>query len=150
VSRKSPPFVIAIDSREKLAYPFTAQTVKALDAGDYSIVGLEDRVAVERKRPAELFTCAGRERARFERELERLARFDYAALVIEGNVADLAVPSAFSRVNPRAVMNSLISWSVQYGIFVYFAGSREYARAITYRILEKFLKHQANGKIHGA
>ncbi len=43
-------FRIVIDSREQQPYTFACEVVKAkLDAGDYSVVGFEQRVAVERK-----------------------------------------------------------------------------------------------------
>ena len=135
-------FTIVVDSREQRAYKFKGAVVTALKAGDYSIDGLEDRIAIERKRPEELFLCAGRERDRFVRELERLADFDYAAIVVEGSLVSLLEPSAFSRVGPKVVLNSLVSWSVKYNVSVWFAGSRRLARTLTYRILEKFWKHR--------
>ncbi len=45
-------FTIVIDSREQRPYQFPGAVVKTLPTGDYSIVGLTDRVAIERKSKA--------------------------------------------------------------------------------------------------
>nr|BDD45324.1 hypothetical protein 2 [Elusimicrobiota bacterium] len=137
-----PEFTIAVDSREQRPYKYDNAVCKYLKSGDYSIVGYEDKIAVERKTVQELFTCVGRDRKRFEREIIRLQNYDYAAIVIEGNLLDLVKPSAFSKVSPKVVFNTLISWSIKYGIHLFFAGSRKYARAVTYRILEKYYKNK--------
>lgn len=140
---KENEFTVIVDTREQQPYSFPGNTLcTGLKTGDYSIVGLEDCVSVERKRPEELFLCVGKERKRFERELQRLAEFDYSAIVIEGDLQTLTRPSAFSKVSPRAVINSLVSWSVQFGVHVFFAENRDLARALTYRILEKYWKHR--------
>jgi ERCC4-type nuclease len=82
-------FRIVVDTREQAPLRFGAwPTVAAgLRTGDYSIEGFEDRVAVERKGLSDLFTCVGRERPRFERELVRLAAMDYGAVVLEATLA---------------------------------------------------------------
>jgi len=136
-------FVVVIDSREQKPYSFPCNMVKAgLETGDYSLLGYETRIAIERKRPEEMFLCVGKERKRFERELERFADFNYAAIVIEGNLENLIQPSAFSTVSPKTVINSLVSWSVRFDVHVYFCGTRNLARTLTYRLLQKFWKHR--------
>jgi DNA excision repair protein ERCC-4 len=132
--------VAIIDTREQMPYAFPCATVRAtLTSGDYSLQGYETRVAVERKRPVELFTCFTTERDRFRREFERLAAYDYAAVVIEGDLTSCAVlPSRYSRVSPSTVINSLISWSIRYGVAIWFAQNRELAQTLTFRILQKF------------
>ena len=136
-------FVIVIDTREQKPYSFPCNMVKAgLETGDYSLLGHETRIAVERKRPEEMFLCVGKERKRFERELERFVGFEYAAIVIEGNLGDMIRPSAFSTVSPKTVINSLVSWSVRFNVHVYFCGTRNLARTLTYRLLQKFWKHR--------
>ena len=133
---------IVIDKREKQPYPFEGAAVIFLKTGDYSIAGYEDRVCVERKRVAEMFACAGRNRARFERELVRMSKMDYAAIVIEGDMRNLLERDDYSKVSPKAVINSVISWSVQHNVNVWLAGNRTLGRAATYRILEKFWKYR--------
>jgi ERCC4-type nuclease len=139
--------IIVIDTREQLPYDFPCRTIRAkLDSGDYSILGYETQIAVERKQVAELFTCFGRERDRFEREFQRLQHYRRALVMIEGSFEECAiVPSSRSAVPPAVVINSLLSWYVRYGVAHVFAGSRPNAEACTYRILEHFFCQQIEG-----
>lgn len=149
---KAPPLVVAVDTREQKPYLFPRYELVALKAGDYSIVGLEDRVAVERKSKEDAYSSLGRGRRRFEREMERLSRFDYAAVVIEATLNDFLNAPAFSKMSPKAAVNSLIAWSVKYRVCVFFAGDRQLGKALTLRLLEKYWKYSldqkenANGK----
>ena len=68
--------VIVVDTREQKPYRFTRCQVKTLPTGDYSLVGLEDCIAIERKSAADLAGSLGAGRTRFRRELERLAQLD--------------------------------------------------------------------------
>ena len=79
---------IIVDSREHL--PFTFEHGRyadvqiqsgTLNVGDYSLCGLEDKVAVERKSLPDLVACLGRERQRFEKELQRSMALDAFAVV---------------------------------------------------------------------
>ena len=135
-----PKLVVAIDTREQKPYRFARSEVKTLASGDYSIVGLEDRIAVERKTKPDAYSSLGQGRARFERELQRLSRFDYAAVVIETSLPDFLRAPAFSRMNPRAAARSMIAWSVKYRVCVFFAGDRRHGNALTRQLLEKFWK----------
>ncbi|MCL2012618.1 MAG: hypothetical protein FWG75_07530 [Cystobacterineae bacterium] len=67
--RQNEEVKILIDTREQCGFTFkherytgTEVEVGTLDTGDYSLVGLTDRVAVERKSLADLVACLGRER----------------------------------------------------------------------------------------
>jgi ERCC4-type nuclease len=144
--KPSSKMVIAVDTREQKPYGFTGSVKKTLSAGDYSIVGHESRVSVERKQVCELCGIVGKGRERFERELTKLSEYEYAAIVIEGRLFDVLQPNPFSNVPPRAVINSLVSWSIRFGVHVFFADSRRYGMAITHRILERFYTHKAVGE----
>lgn len=135
---------IIVDSREKLPYRFLGHRVliRALSAGDYSLESMEGEVAIERKQLPELFACAGRERTRFKKELERLSKFSYAAIVVECSLKDLLMPPPYTKMNPKAVINSFIAWSVKYRVCVFFAGDRVHAQALTRRLLEKYWKYR--------
>jgi ERCC4-type nuclease len=145
-----PKLVVAIDTREQKPYRFARFEVKTLASGDYSIVGLEDRIAVERKTKPDAYSSLGQGRARFERELQRLARFDYAAIVIETSLPDFLRAPAFSRMNPRAAARSMIAWSVKYRVCVFFAGDRRHGNALTRQLLEKFWKYRSGGPDAGS
>lgn len=138
--REAPP-VVVIDTREQTPYRFARSVPGTLAAGDYSIQGLEDRVAIERKTKADAFNSLGRDRKRFEREMERLSALDYAAVVIEAGVPDFLSAPPFSRMNPKAAINSVLAWSVKYRVCVFFAGDRRHGNAVTARLLEKYWRY---------
>jgi len=133
--------VVAVDTREQRPYPFPRCEVKALKTGDYSIVGLESQIAIERKTKKDAYASLGRGRARFERELERLSRFDYSAIVIESSLPEFLHPPSFSRLHPKAAVNSLIAWTVKYRVGVFFAGDRRHGHALTRQLLEKYWRY---------
>ena len=88
---------VIVDSREQAPFPFRGPRyegvtveVGTLSVGDYSLAGLADKVAVERKELSDLVACLGRERERFERELARGAALDAFCVVVEASWADLA------------------------------------------------------------
>lgn len=114
----------------------------ALRSGDYSLFGYENRMAIERKTLSDAYSSIGAGRKRFERELERLSGMDYAAIVIEATLEDFLRAPAFSKMNPKAAVNSLLAWSVKYRVCVFFAGNRRYGKTLTYRLLEKFWKYK--------
>ncbi len=139
-------FKIVIDTREQR--PYTFQNIKpeppetvmqGLTTGDYSLAGLEDQICVERKSMVDLFGSVGKGRARFEREVERMSKFDYAALVIESDLSSIFVnPPARSKMNPKAVFRTIISWSVKYNVCVWPMWNREVAERVTYLVLKKY------------
>ena len=140
--------IVAVDTREHKPYRFARSEVRTLATGDYSVVGLEDQIAIERKSQADAYGSLGHGRARFERELERLSRFDYAAIVIESSLKGFLLPPAFSRLHPTAALNSILAWSVKYGVHVFFADDRRHANALTYQLLEKYVRyHQEKADI---
>jgi ERCC4-type nuclease len=119
---------IVVDTREQQPYPFAGAVCKALVTADYSIVGLEDRIGIERKSLSDLLGCIGGSRDRFERELERLARVDFKALVVEANLNDVLAPAS-SQLHPNFILGSLVAWSWKYNLPVWLAGNRELAQA---------------------
>lgn len=135
-------YTVAIDTREQQPYDVPGAEVCTLPTGDYSIVGLLDRVAIERKSKADAYSSLGQGRARFRREFERLALLDYAAVVVEDSVPGFLHRPSYSKMNPRAAIGSLIAWSVRYRVPVYFAGDREHARALTLKLLEMYWRYR--------
>ena len=100
---------VIVDSREQAPFSFRGPRyegvtveVGTLGVGDYSLAGLADKVAVERKELSDLVACLGRERERFERELARGAALDAFCVVVEASWADLAGGKYRSRLNPHA------------------------------------------------
>lgn len=110
-----------------------------LKSGDYSLRGYEERVAIERKSLADLFSTFGQHRDRFQRELERLAELDFAALVVEADWPTIfRSPPERSRLNPKTIWRSCVSWSVRYRVPWFNLPDRRLAEVTTYRLLEKW------------
>ena len=138
---ENPEIVIAVDSREQKPYLFSGYQVKTLKTGDYSIVGLEGQIALERKTKEDAYASLGRSRARFERELERLSKLDYAAVVIETSLPEFLHPPLFTQLSPRTAIGSLIAWAVKYRVGIFFAGDRRHGYALTRQLLEKYWRY---------
>jgi DNA excision repair protein ERCC-4 len=130
--------VFVVDTREQLPYDLAPAMVKALRTGDYSVAGLEDRVAIERKSLDDLVGCLTRDRKRFKRELERGAELEYFALVVEGTLLDLAGGNFKSRMNVKSAVQSVIGMSVAFRVPVWFVHNRNHGRRVTESLLEKF------------
>jgi len=123
--------VIAIDTREQERYGFDASRVttvrKALPAGDYSLVGKETEVAVERKSLEDFVATAVHARERFARELRRLASYDFACVVVEASMEDVLLHRYHSGADPRAVFGAALSIVVDHRVPVFFCGDRQVA-----------------------
>ena len=139
---------ILIDTREKIPFFFqTPSIVGTVPTGDYSLVGFEDRVAIERKERNDLVACLKngkpgepQNRDRFERELERSRALEYFAVVVEAPWKDIAAGRYTSRMHPNAVVQSLLTFSVRYRLPLFFADNRQHARMITESLLLKFAR----------
>ncbi len=159
------PFTIAVDTREQAPWSFLSiqgdskddskrilvRTVtKALPTGDYSIVGLEDQVCVERKSREDLESSITHGRERFEREFVRMSTMRYAAVVVEASLSEiLHHPRLHSQVNPKAVIRTALSWSIRYGVHWWFAPSRAHAEVMAYRLLQQFFRINQEERKHG-
>ena len=140
-------FVIVVDTREQAPYSFPSMVVATLKSGDYSVQGFESEVCVERKSHADAYGTIGNGRERFRRELERMAAMEYAAIVIESSLKDFLSPPPYSALNPKSAIGSLLSWSVKYGVHVFFAGDRAHGQAVTAKLLEKFHQYKVEGTL---
>lgn len=154
-------FTICIDSREQTPWTFSGMAPDAphcdkalivptkrvgLKTGDYSIVGMEDAVCVERKSLSDLYSTVIHGRERFERELERMKQFDFSALVIEASWEAICnSPPRHSKANPKTIYRSLIAYAQRYGVHVYPCATPAFAERMCYRILERFWKDRQTG-----
>ena len=140
----SKPPAIVIDTREQLPYAFEGyETVRGtLATGDYSLVGCENLVAVERKSKADAYQCVGAHRDRFTRCLERLAGMDRGCVVIECSLKQFTKPPSRTRIDAAMAVGSYLSWACKYRIPIFWAGDREYAERLTVRFLAAFLKYR--------
>jgi DNA excision repair protein ERCC-4 len=148
------PLCIIQDTREQAPYTFVCITppplveVATLASGDYSVKGLEDRVAVERKSLVDAFGTFGQGRDRFERELERLSRLRFGAVVLEADWDTIVFrPPARSRLKPKTVIRSMAAWAIRHNVHFYWCPNRAAAEKWTYILLERFWNDSQTGKI---
>lgn len=148
---------IIVDSREQNPLVFSRlQSVRGtLQTGDYSVVGLEELFAIERKSIPDLGCCMGENRERFERELHRLRGFRFKRLLIVGTEDDLLAGRYRSAIKPQAVMATLGAFEVRYDLPVVFELTPESAGKRVERWIWWFAREQiltanrllrANGK----
>jgi ERCC4-type nuclease len=140
---------IAIDTREQARFMFDGYESyrTTLQTGDYSLEGLTDVLAVERKSHGDAWAMLTAERKRFERCLERLSALDRAAIVIESSLSDFCIPPPqVKRVNAATAVGSYISWSCKYRLPVFWCDSRRFAERVTIRFLAAYWKHCTVGK----
>lgn len=131
--------LVLVDDREKLPYHFKESRVAHLPHGDYSIAGVAPfSVTIERKSLADIYGCIGQSRARFVRELEQLARYKYAAVVIESDLPSFLQPPPFTHIHPNSAIGSIIRWSIKYRLPIWFGGDRRHSQALTRKLLEKY------------
>lgn len=132
-----------VDTREQnpLEIPWLQVERATLATGDYSVRGLENHVAIERKELSDLVACCGRERERFDREVQRLLAFPVRALIIEASWDDIEAGEWRSKLTPRQVGSSLISWQVR-GLPVILADHRDRAARIVASMLRRAAIHR--------
>ena len=123
-----PPTVALIDTREQQPFELPGLLTRkaTLATGDYSVLGLESHVALERKSLPDFIGCVGSQRDRFERELSRLLAFPVRAVVCEFDMLDLRRSEWRSKITPKQAIGSLIGWQVR-GVPFVLAGCRETA-----------------------
>lgn len=166
---KVTPFTVLIDAQEKQPFTFKGMLADGTDAplivqtewkslgeswGDYSLAGYEGRCHVERKSAddaAGTILGWGDRRERFERELERLAGIDCAAVVVECTLATLLgqVPARGKKSideNRKILFRQVLAWLQDYRVPWLFCDSRRMAEVATFRILDRYWRKQQKSK----
>jgi ERCC4-type nuclease len=155
------PFTVLVDNNEQIPYRFTGLhadsrqnnlpliiTVERanLHTGDYSIKDHHNRVMVERKSLADLFSTLSQGRARFEDELLRMNDPKYfplvSAVVVEADLETiLKRPPPLSQLNPKSVVRSMIAWQQRFPFTHWWlAPNRRTAESLVFRILERYYR----------
>jgi ERCC4-type nuclease len=149
------PYTLLIDTREQAAWDFKGmqadmkdgggtiilKTKRAgLKTGDYSIEGLEDQVAIERKSLEDFFHCVGSDRSRFENQLERLNALPCGRMVIEADWERMLRGCPNSKLKPKTVVRSVISWQMDAfpNVHWWFMPGKRLAEVVAFRILDRY------------
>jgi len=127
-------FVLVIDTREQQPL-FTDTKIqcvkKCLKDGDYSILGMEEQVTVERKKISDLVTYIinyGKGRKTTKQKLERLSAMIWAGLIIEASTQKLSGKIAYQRkhrITKETVRGFRASCEVKYGIPTFNSANRK-------------------------
>ena len=136
---------IICDTREKVnghvtSY-FKKQNVpyisRKLDTGDYSAqigaLSLEKDIGIERKHNLdEICSNFTAERERFEREFLRAKAFNTKVVLIIENATwgDIFLGNYRSKVSPKSLLGSLLSWMVRFNVTVTFCKPTETGKII--------------------
>lgn len=125
-----------IDTREKAPLDLAPlKVVRAtLPTADYSVVGLEHVVAIERKSLSDLVGCVGASRERFDACIQRMLGYQVRAVVVEATWEQLELGGWRGVVTPGHVVGSVLGWIGQ-GIPFVLAGTRERAGLYVSRML---------------
>jgi DNA excision repair protein ERCC-4 len=149
--KKVCPFSVVVDTREQAPWHFLNVdpwkivpliTDKALATGDYSIAGAESRIAIERKSIQDLLGSITAGRDRFEREFERLAKLEHAAVVVEGDWTAVLEALRSTKINADSLCGTVASWSIRYGVYWWFCFSRRHAEIWTLQLLHQWWKQE--------
>ena len=148
-------FTIIIDTREQKPWGFSnhATSNHKLDTGDYSIEGLENILAIERKRNISEFANNITE-SRFVDVIERLNKFKYAFILFEFDMKDVMsypigsnIPKRLwnkIRISPAFIIKHIIDLQVEHNIKIIFCGDSANAEKIALSLMRKIYKKEKN------
>lgn len=125
-----------IDTREQTPLDLSPLRVEVgtLATGDYSIKGLEHVIAIERKSAEDMLACIGRERERFDREIQRLLAYPVRAIVVEAGWQYFERGEWRSHVTTSQATGSLLGW-IAAGVPVVMCYTHERAGRFVSRML---------------
>jgi ERCC4-type nuclease len=138
------PLRIVVDTREQSPYTFSAcpdvEVIRAtLETSDYSLLGWEDQIGIERKGSLdELCNCFTQDRRRFEREMQSMKFFERAAVIIEDSFPNAMAGRYRSKLTSNALIESICAFQIRYNVAFCFTGNRLAGERLTYSLLSKF------------
>lgn len=134
-----PLIPVIVDTREQRPFPLDptrfALSRATLRTGDYSIGGLEDQFAIERKSLGDWVGTVIGDWIRFRKELYRLAAFDFAAIIVEADVEDVLAKRYESDANPMSVIGRAHECYLDHGVPVFFYGKKSCCVTMVERLI---------------
>jgi ERCC4-type nuclease len=125
--------VVLVDTREQMPWCLLdnhpnwigGEKRVALAACDYSVEGMQDVLAIERKSMPDAIRSITADRARFIRSCARLAQFRWKAILIEATYEDMKSPYADidgleTVAHPNAVVGTLDAIEAKFGVAVLY------------------------------
>ena len=123
--------IIQIDSREQCPLEFGGHPfeVVGLPCGDYGLAGFSDwsnpAFICERKSLEDLISSLTSGRERFMREIERLRRFRFGAILIEARRETVQAGEYRSNATPQSILASIDAIIVRTGVHVFWCSDHE-------------------------
>jgi ERCC4-type nuclease len=146
-------YTVIKDTREQQGWDFCSSTscdgmiVTALHTGDYSLRGYENKFTIERKGLLAEF-AKNINQGRFEKELERLEKFEHPFIILEFTMDDLlnfpqgtGIPKKYwpqLRVTKWVILKKFLELQMKYKTKIIFAGKqgKEVASSLFKRVVE--------------
>lgn len=151
-------FTIIIDTREQKPWAFNHQATAShkLDTGDYSIEGLENLLAIERKRNVAEFANNITEK-RFVDVVDRLSKMKYSFVLLEFDLEDVLkypigsdIPKRLwdkLRVSPSFILKNILDLQIYHNIKVIFCGNPSNAEKLALSIMNRIVKTERNNNV---
>jgi hypothetical protein len=151
-------FTIIVDTREQKPW-LLANNAKAnvkLDTGDYSIQGLENVLAIERKRNVAEVANNITEK-RFVDVVDRLSKMKYSFILLEFDMEDVIrypigsdIPKRLwnkIRISPAFIIKHLTDLQIDHNIKIIFCGNSKNAEQIALSIMRKVFKLEQKDEV---
>lgn len=152
--KQAPKFTVIKDTREQDGYFFSAFNTCAgmieqkLDTGDYSILGMEDKICIERKGSVEeLAVNLGQKKYSFMAEIERMKEFPHKFLILEFSLEELAkfpedtrIPNknlGSVKITGKYMLKCLFEFQLYNDIHILFCGNKYSAFLAVSSILKR-------------
>ena len=135
-SRESDPSIYLYNTKAWAEKVIMIRT--KLPVGDFSCMGCEHKIVIERKTLSDLCGSMGNNRNRFERMWERAddLKIKHRFLMIEGFfMAGLWAGNYRSEILPQSLLGTLMSWQIRYKYHWFFVPNVRAGAEAVYRIL---------------
>lgn len=140
--------IIIADSRERKSYADIISRrgvgveISGLKTGDYTIKGLENKFAIERKTLTDFISSITHKRKSFEEKVVQASKnLSFYAIVIECTLHDITNHNYSNDVAPEAILNTILCWTVKYHIPIILCESRSGGAQTVIGLAQEFLKH---------
>lgn len=156
-------YLVLKDTREKDGWNFPESEtclgtkIATIKTGDYSIQGYEKKLCIERKKsPEELAANLGKNKKRFDNEIDRMRDFEHAFIICEFSLSSLldfphntTIPNRYKsrmRITGYFILKCLMEYSLNNNVHVLFADNARSAQALASSIFKRVLENESKTK----